>query len=86
MRIEDFSPIQKFQHAISGIGLFPPVTVVADGERQTFDTKIQGKEIQAWYKLNPDLQTGYFGVVGLKVRWDYANAKAQLATKPRMAL
>jgi hypothetical protein len=85
MRIEDFSPIQKFQLAISGIGLFPPVTVVADGKRQTFDTKIQGKEIQAWYKLNPDLQTGYFGVVGLSVRWDFADSKAQLATKPRWA-
>ena len=78
-------PLQRFRHAISGVGLFPPQTVVADGERKTFDTKIQGKEIQAWYKLNPDLQTGYFGVVGLKVRWDYANAKAQLATTPRMA-
>lgn len=78
-------PIQSFQHAISGVGLFPPQTVVADGERKTFDTKIQGKEIQAWYKLNPDLQTGYFGVVGLKVRWDHANAETQLATKPRMS-
>lgn len=85
MRIEDFSPIQKFQHSISGVGLFPPLTVVADGERKTFDTKIQGKEIQAWYELNPDLQTGYFGVVGLKDRWGHANAKAQLVTKPRMA-
>jgi hypothetical protein len=85
MRVEDFSPIQKFQHAISGIGLSPPMTVVADGERQTFDTKIQGKEIQAWYKLNPDLQTGYFGVVGLSVRWDFADSKARLATKPRRA-
>lgn len=78
-------PIQRFQHAISGVGLFPPQTVVADGERKTFDTKIQGKEIQAWYKLNPDLQTCYFGVVGLKVRWDHANAETQLATKPRMS-
>lgn len=85
MRVEDFNPIQKFQHAISGVGLFPPVTVVADGERQTFDTKIQGKEIKAWYKLNPDLQTGYLGVVGLKVCWDHANAETQLATKPRMS-
>lgn len=85
MRVEDFSPIQKFQHAISGIGLFPPIQVVADGERQTFGTKIQGKEIQAWYKLNPDLQTGYFGVVGLSVCWDFADSKARLATKPRWA-
>lgn len=85
MRIEDFSPIQKFQHSISGIGLFPPLTVVADGMRQTFDTKIQGKEIQAWYKLNPDLQTGCFGVVGLYVRWDFADSKARLATTPRWA-
>jgi hypothetical protein len=85
MRVEDFTHIQKFQHAISGIGLFPPVTVVADGERQTFDTKNQGKEIRAWYKLNQDLQTGYFGVVGLSVRWDFADSKARLATKPRMA-
>jgi hypothetical protein len=77
--------IQKFQHAISGVGLFPPLTVVADGEHQTFDTKIQGKEIQAWYRLNPDLQTGYFGVVCLAVRWDFADSKAQLATTPRMA-
>ncbi|MDP4623149.1 MAG: hypothetical protein NWS85_09670 [Hydrogenophaga sp.] len=78
-------PIQRFQHAISEVGLFPPQTVVADGERKTFDTKIQGKEIQAWYRLAPDLQTGCFGVVGLPVFWDYANAKAQLATTPRMA-
>ncbi|WP_090045249.1 hypothetical protein [Limnohabitans sp. 2KL-27] len=85
MRIDDFSPIQKFQHSISGIGLFPPVTVVADGERQTFDTKIQGKENQAWYKLNPDLQTGYFGFVGISVRWDFADSKARLTTKPRWA-
>ena len=77
--------IQKFQSGISRVGLLPPIEVVADGEHQTFDTKIKGKEIQAWYKLNPDLQTGYFGVVGLSVRWDYANAKAQLATTPRMA-
>ena len=82
MRVEDFSPIQKFQHSISEIGLFPPVTVVADGERQTFDAIIQGNEIQAWYKLNPALQTGYFGVVGLSVRWDLADFEAQLATKP----
>jgi hypothetical protein len=85
MRIDDFSPIQKFQHSISGIGLLPPVTVVADGERQTFDSKNQGKEIQAWYKLNPDLQTGYFGLVGLSARWDFADSKARLATKPRWA-
>jgi hypothetical protein len=85
MRVEDFSPIQKFQHAISGVGLFPPVTVVADGERQTYNTKVQKKKIEAWYKLNPDLQTGCFGVVGLSVRWDFADSKVQLATKPRWA-
>lgn len=80
MRVEDLSPIQKFQHSISGIGLLPPVTVVADGERQTLDSKIQ-----AWYKLNPDLQTGYFVLVGLSARWDFADSKARLATKPRWA-
>lgn len=85
MKVEDFSPIQKFQYAISGIGLFPPVTVLADGERKTYYSKLQKEKIEVWYVLNPDLQTGYFGVVGLKVRWDYANANAQLATKPRMA-
>lgn len=85
MRIEDFSPIQKFQHAISGVGLFPPLTVVADGERKTYHSKLQKKKIEVWYALNPDLHTGYFGVVGLKVRWDYTNDKAQLAKKPRMA-
>ena len=85
MRIEDFSPIQKFQLAISGIGLFPPVTVVADGERQTFDTKIHGEEIQAWYKLNPDLHTGYFGFVGISVCWEFADSNARLASKPRWA-
>jgi hypothetical protein len=78
-------PIQRFQHAISGVGLFPPQTVVADGERKTFDTKIQGKEIQAWYKLNPDLQTGHFGFVGISVCWEFVDSKARLATKPRWA-
>jgi hypothetical protein len=85
MKIEDFSPIQKFQCAISGVGLFPPVTVVANGERQNYNTKIRKKKIEAWYKLNADLQTGCFGVVGLSVRWDFADSKAQLATKPRGA-
>jgi hypothetical protein len=78
-------PIQKFQSAISGVGFHPPLTVITDGEYQTFDTKIQGKEIQTWYRFSPDLQTGCFGVVGLPVRWDYTNGNAQLATKPRVA-
>ena len=77
--------IQKFQSGISGIGLLPPVEVVADGERQTFYTHLQNQKIAAWYRLDPDLQTGCFGVVGLPVCWDFANARAQLATTPRMA-
>lgn len=85
MRIEDFSPTQKFQLAISGVGLFPPLTVLANGERQTYDSKLQKEKIEVWYMLDPDLQTGYFGVVGLSVRWDFADSKAQLATKPRCA-
>jgi hypothetical protein len=76
--------IQKFQNAISGIGLLPPLEVVADGERRTFDTHLQNQKIAAWYRLDPDLQTGSFGIEGLPVRWDYAIAMAQLATTPRM--
>ena len=77
--------IQKFQSGISGIGLLPPVEVVADGECRTFDTDLQNQKIVAWYRLDPDLQKGCFGVVGLPVCWDYSNAKAKLATTPRMA-
>ena len=77
--------IQKFQNGISSVGLLPPFEVVADGERRTFDTNLQNQKIVAWYRLDPDLATGCFGVVGLLVCWDYANAKAQLATTPRMA-
>jgi hypothetical protein len=77
--------IQKFQIGISGVGLLPPVEVVADGECRNFDTNLQNQKIAAWYRLDPDLQTGCFGVVGLPVCWNFANAKAQLATTPRMA-
>lgn len=78
-------PIQKFQIAISGVGLLPPQEVVADGESRTLDTYLQNQKITAWYRLDPDLQTGCFGVVGLQVVWAYANGNAQLATKPRTA-
>jgi hypothetical protein len=78
-------PIQKFQSAISGVGLFPPLGVVADGESRTFDTHLKTQKITAWYRLGPDLQKGCFGVAGLPVVWTYSNGNAQLATKPRMA-
>ena len=78
-------PIQKFQSGISGIGVLPPVEVVADGECRTFDTHLQNQQIAAWYRLDPELQKGCCGVVGLPVCWDYSNAKAKLATTPRMA-
>lgn len=78
-------PIQKFQSAISGVGLLPPLEVVADGENRTFDTHLQNQKITAWYRLGADLQTGCIGVAGLPVVWAYANGNAQLATKPRVA-
>lgn len=75
-------PIQKFQHAISSAGLYPPMFVDANGARQTFQTKIQGQKIEAWYLLSSDLKTGCFGIAGLPVRWDVAGSTAQLASKP----
>lgn len=66
---KNVTPIERFQDDISLAGLWPPVTVIADGQSHGFETPLQGHTIRAWYWLSPDLSHGFFGISGLRITW-----------------